>query len=1279
MSIEVWADVGGTFTDCLVHRDGKRRALKLLSSGRVLGRCAGQPSPNKLQIDATPGLSTPDFWVGASGWLVKPDGSRSSIGNVTAHTESELQFSLPVKLPLHPDGFVVELDAGLEAPVLATRVLLGIPLSQPLPALDVRLGTTRGTNALLTRQGAPTALLVTRGFGDILHIGEQDRPELFSLAIKKTVPLTTKVIEVDERLDAQGELVQPIKPSQVLEQLQRLKSMGIESIAICFLHAHINAQHERVAQRLAEQCDFANVSRSSEVAPLIKLVSRAETTTLDAYLNPILAGYLIQVWNQFGGESTCCFRLMTSSGNLVSPAAFRGRDSILSGPAGGVVGLGHVARLAKAEAAIGLDMGGTSTDVSRFEGKVGRRYESRVAGIRVMTPMMDIETVAAGGGSICNWTAEGRLAVGPDSAGANPGPACYGNGGPLTITDVNLVLGRIPESRFPFPLRRDAAEQHLQSLLKQLPESSRYLSTDDLAEGLLDIAVTQMAEAVRTVSTKQGSDVRTMALVGFGGAAGQHLCRVAQVLGMKRIVDHADASMLSAVGIGLADVGRVVTRGVYKTLSCCSAQQIEEIADSLRQEAETLLQSEPESTGLTDYHLQCDLRYHGTEASLSLAIAPFDSLVTRFHQTHERTFGYAQPQREIELVAIRCEATLQSNHIAGASPAVSETADKEQVKLWHRGEWVLATQIDRNTVKPSDSIVGPAIIAGPNSTLVVEPGWRAKLIAEETIELTPVTESKHSLGIIQAQQSVGQASSDPVLLEVLAKRWQGIADAMGEVLRRTSISVNVKERRDYSCAIFRGDGSLVANAPHVPVHLGAMGHTVRHLMQVFPEMSAGDCYLSNDPFSGGSHLPDVTAVSPVFCDTENQTGRRPNFFVASRAHHAEIGGRTPGSMPPDAKSLAEEGVVIRDFPLIRAGKTNLNDLRKLLSSGPFPSRCVDENLADIKAQQAAGAHGSRALSELAQQYSMEVLDGLMSRLLEVARLGIVSWIESLPEKPLQYQDQLDDGTSIAIAMQRTDQRLKIIFDTAGVHSHGFNATPAIVTAAVLYVLRTVSGSDLPLCDGVLRQVDLEIPNGLLDPPFHDDPNHCAAVVAGNVETSQRIVDTLLGALGAAAASQGTMNNVLFGDDSFGYYETIGGGSGATADHHGADAVHTHMTNTRITDPEILEWRLPIRLRQFAIRRASGGAGKHTGGNGIIREFELLKPLIVSLITSRRTCQPYGAAGGNPGKSGMNQWIKRDETITLPPTVTIQAHTGDRLLIATPGGGGWGRPASRPSP
>jgi 5-oxoprolinase (ATP-hydrolysing) len=1272
MSIEVWADVGGTFTDCLVHDGNRRQTLKLLSSGRVLAGCEPTDDPGTLKVTSAPALSTPGFWVGASGWMLHPDGSRSSLGKVTEQLAATIRFASPIGpgSAFLAGQSVLELDAGLESPVLATRILLGVPLSQSLPSLEVRLGTTRGTNALLTRQGARTALLVTRGFKDVLRIGEQERPNLFALAIEKPSPLTDHVVELNERLNAQGEVLTPIDPEEVTRCFKELKSAGIESVAICLLHAHINDQHERVAQHLAAEFEFANVSRSSEVAPLIKLVSRAETTVLDAYLNPILAGYVARVWNQFGGESRCRFRLMTSAGNLVSPDAFRGRDSILSGPAGGVVGLGHVARVAGAQAAVGLDMGGTSTDVSRFEGQVGRRYESRVAGVRVMTPMMDIETVAAGGGSICHWTSEGRLAVGPNSAGAEPGPACYGRGGPLTITDINFLLGRIPANRFPFPLHRDAAEQRLGELLDQIPEASRFPSPQHLAEGLLDIAVTHMAEAVRTVSTSQGSDVRKMALVGFGGAAGQHLCRVAQVLGMKRIVDHPDASMLSAVGIGLADIGRVVTRGVYEKLSQCDAKRVGELIESLQREADDLLRGEHDGSGSPAYHSHVDLRYVGTESTLPLPVDPFDSIADRFHEAHRQTFGYCQERREIECVAIRCEATLKARHAPVAPPNSLGGTEASTTPLWHRGQWVTAALIDRDSLRLDDQLVGPAVIAGPNSTLVVEPGWQARVIAEHSIDLTVVRDSANEAKL-PSQTTAMQPSDDPVLMEVAARRWQGIADAMGEVLRRTSISVNVKERRDYSCAIFRGDGSLVANAPHVPVHLGAMGHTVRHLMKVFPEMASGDCYLSNDPFSGGSHLPDVTAVTPVFCGGRTGPGH-PDFFVASRAHHAEIGGRTPGSMPPDATSLAEEGVVIRDFPLVRFGDVRLDQLRELLSSGPYPSRCVEENIADIAAQQAAGTHGSKALMELADLYSTAVLDDLMSRLLEVARIGVASWIETLDTRPMQFSDQLDDGTRIAVTLQRTGQRLRVSFETGGVHPHGFNATPAIVTAALLYVLRSVSGSDLPLCDGVLRQVDLEIPPGLLDPPFDPDPKNCAAVVAGNVETSQRIVDTLLGALGVAAASQGTMNNVLFGDRTFGYYETIGGGSGATEGHRGASAVHTHMTNTRITDPEVLEWRLPLRLRQFAIRHGSGGAGRFPGGDGIVREFELLRPLVVSLITNRRTCQPYGAAGGDPGQSGVNQWIRPNETITLPPTVTIQANTGDRLLIATPGGGGWGK-------
>ncbi len=1265
MPVSVWADVGGTFTDCIVRDSRERRETKVLSSGLIPVAIQSVIDDHTVRLKSIPCSEIEQFWRGASVSAIEGDGTARSLGTITSQIGDAITLTDSIRQTLSDHALTtLEINAGLEAPVLATRFLLGTHLDRPLPSTDVRMGTTRGTNALLTRQGATTALLITKGFADLLRIGEQDRPDLFALAITKLRPLTEQVIEVSERLDADGNVLEEIDLETLRGDLETLKESGIHSLAICFLHAHVNDIHELAAQRLAESTGFNNISISSDVAPLIKIVSRAETTTLDAYLNPILAGYVRKVWNQFGGEANCRFRLMTSGGNLVAPNTFRGRDSILSGPAGGVVALGHVARLAAAEQAIGLDMGGTSTDVSRFVGGVGRRYESRVAGVRVMTPMMDIETIAAGGGSICDISEDGRMTVGPESAGADPGPACYGRGGPLTVTDINLILGRISERRFPFALNVAAAKHAMSMVRRRLADSSPVSTDEELAEGFLNIAVTHMAEAVRKVSTSQGRDVRQMALVGFGGAAGQHVCRVAQTLQINRIIDHPDAGLMSALGMGLASIGRIVTQGVYQPLTEESAEMIARIADDLRSESKAMLDSEHEIGAALNFDFECDLRYQGTESPLSLPSEPVATLAQRFHQTHQQTFGYNQLDRPIELVTVRCEATVPSPTFAGSSEPLATKRADETTRIWHAGKWVEASYCERDSVSEGTKIAAPAMIVGRHGTLLIEPGWQAEAINNGIIEVKPV--DVHSSPMMVTSGS--DAADDPVILEVVARRLQGIADAMGEVLRRTAISVNIKERRDYSCAVFRRDGALVANAPHVPVHLGAMGHTVRHLIETFPNMTLGDCFLSNDPFTGGSHLPDLTVVTPVFCEH----GSAPDFFVASRAHHAEIGGRTPGSMPADAVSLAEEGVLIRDFPLVRSGQTNIDQLRMLLSSGPYPSRAVSENLADVAAQQAAGAYGASAVRELAAVYSPELIESLMSRLLSVAADSMQRWINTQSDDPMRFRDCLDDGSEISVTIKRNGQRLKIDFESCDVHPHGFNATPAIVTSAVLYVLRTVSGSDLPLCDGVLRHVDLSIPQGMLNPPANPDPTKCAAVVAGNVETSQRIVDVLLGALGVAAASQGTMNNVLMGDETFGYYETIGGGSGATPDADGADAVHTHMTNTRITDPEVLESRLPVRLHRFTIRRGSGGVGAHRGGDGIIREFEFLKPLIVSLLTGRRTVAPYGAAGGNPGKCGRNTLIKNNETIELSSTATIKVRMGDRLIIETPGGGGWGK-------
>jgi 5-oxoprolinase (ATP-hydrolysing) len=974
--------------------------------------------------------------------------------------------------------------------------------------------------------------------------------------------------------------------------------------------------------------------------------------------------------------------MMTSAGNLVRPERFRGRDSVLSGPAGGIVALARLAKDAGATSAIGLDMGGTSTDVSRFEGKVGRRSESNVAGVRIMTPMMDIHTVAAGGGSICSLT-DGRLMVGPDSAGAMPGPACYGRGGPLTITDVNLLLGRLPESKFPFRLDRKAALDRLTQIASEMDRlefasqksppadhGKRWTQNlESLAEGFLDIAVTHMAEAIRTISTARGSDVREMTLVGFGGAAGTHVCRVAKQLGMKRILDHPDAGLMSALGMGIASVGTTITRGIYQAIDhICESEMI-----AVARECCSAAQSELQQDSV--YSFELDVRYVGTESSLTVAWPAFaiDALdldlvaVKRaFLDRHQAVFGYVQPDRAIEIVSMRCDATIPSGvQIHSDSRRSNRDSIPHQTKIWHGGEYIDVQVWDRNSISAGDRIDSPAMVISATSTLLVEPDWQVTVQDDGSIEL--IHSDNDSLSNRFANQ---KTSDDPVLMEVTARRLQGIADAMGERLRATAISVNIKERRDYSCAIFTADGSLVANAAHVPVHLGAMGHTVRQMMTQFPNMSDGDCYLTNDPMAGGSHLPDLTLVTPVFVNAGTGDAA-PDFFVASRAHHAEIGGISPGSMPSGATCLAEEGVVIRNFALVQSGVSHSKRLRQQLQGGLYPSRNPDENLADLAAQAAAGVEGVKNLRQLATTIGSNTLSGLMNRLLDVAAEQTRRFVASQPDQPKRFVDSLDDGTKIGVTILKQNDRWRIAFDAVPVHPGGFNATPAIVTAATLYVLRCVSPSDLPLCDGVLRWIDLDIPTGMLNPPAHADPAKCAAVVAGNVETSQRIVDVLLGAMNAAAASQGTMNNFIVGDESFGYYETIGGGMGATRDGHGASGVHCHMTNTRITDPEIVETRLPIRLHRFEIRTGSGGNGKHRGGDGLIREFEFLKPLTVSLLTSRRTQGPYGIDGGGSGQPGRN-WHRTDGRLyELPPNVTLQVQPHDRLVIETPGGGAWG--------
>lgn len=1292
--MNVWADIGGTFTDCLVSRqrqNGSRfdESIKVLSSGLVVADVVSVES-RALVVSMPSNFVHDGFWNTAD--LATANGSY--IGKIQACSvlddrsprrapeRSTVQLALASELNFVVSaGDRVTLDGDLEAPVLATRLLLGIPINRPLPSLDVRLGTTRGTNALLTRGGAKTALLITEGFGDLLAIGTQNRPDLFALEIVKPEPLPKTIIEVRERLAADGSVLETLDQSSLRNSLKQLIQSADrpEVISICFLHAYQNDSHEKAAQRIAKEVGFDRVVCSSDIAALPRIVPRAETTTLDAYLLPILEDYVDRVQRQFGGSESCHMRWMTSSGNLVSSRSFRGRESVLSGPAGGVVALGEIARTLGLHGAVGLDMGGTSTDVSRFDGEIGRRQESMIAGIRVLSPMMDIHTVAAGGGSICG-VRDGRLFVGPESAGADPGPACYGRGGPLTITDINVILGRLPVDRFPFPLDSQAAVEALESIFKTL-DPSIASSPESLAEGFLQIAVTEMAEAARVVTTAAGNDVRQMALVGFGGAAGGHLCRVAEALDMHHTVDHPQAGILSAVGVGNAPVGRLVTRSRVQEIAgpvepesdrkirLDITASIEQLFEELSQESVRLLAEEEaiSATDLASERLEvsvvADLRYAGTQSTIELSIEPIATLAARMDAKHHETFGYDRPSMPIEMVAARAEAIIRSKQTQFVHQPTS--VDEDATRETESGSCPV---YDREALKSGTEIQGPAIISSPHSILVVEANWTASVNEANWIEL----HRQKTPEIIPKNDS----SNDAVEMEIVARRVQGIAEAMGEVIRRTSVSVNVKERRDYSCAVFLGDGSLVANAPHVPVHLGAMGHCVRSLIEAFPSMQPGDCFVSNDPFSGGSHLPDVTVVTPVFVARSGmlEANSMPDFFVASRCHHAEIGGMVPGSMAPRATCLADEGVVLRNLPLIYRGKSNHDAVRNLFSSSKYPSRNVDENMADIAAAEAAGRDGTRALQSLAESMNADRLEQLLRRLLDVAGEATATWIESLGTGELGFKDSLDDGTPVGVRLipDQESRRLTIDFTgTGAVHPNGFNATRSIVTAAVLYVLRCVTSNELPLCDGVLRRIELIIPPGLLDPPGDPDPEKCPAVVAGNVETSNRVVDVLLGALGVAAASQGTMNNLLIGDETFGYYETIGGGAGATANQPGADAVHTHMTNTRITDPEIFESRLPMRLVRFAIRHGSGGRGKHRGGDGMIREIEFLKPLQISMITSRRTTSPYGINGGLPGQSGQQFLIRGGVETKLDPSFSIEVQAGDRLRIETPGGGGFG--------
>jgi 5-oxoprolinase (ATP-hydrolysing) len=1142
-----------------------------------------------------------------------------------------------------------------------------IAVGAPLPACRVRIGTTVATNALLERRGADVVLIANRGLGDVLEIGTQERPELFDLAVRKPAPLARLVVEVPGRVAVDGAVVEDFDETAVRSALAAARAEGIGSVAINLIHAYAHPDFERRVRDVAEELGFAHVSVSHEVSGELGLLARGETTVVDAYLTPMLQAHVAALADALPGSP---LRFMQSSGGLTEAARFRGPNALLSGPAGGVVGAARVAAAAGFPKALGFDMGGTSTDVSFIaDGEVDRSFETLIGGVRVKAPMMRIHTVAAGGGSLCRFDGF-RFVVGPESAGSDPGPLCYGraHARALAVTDLNFALGRIQPDHFPFALERAPVERALDAVQAELRAAGHAYDRDRIAAGFIEVANASMAKAIAEVSVARGVDPRDCALVGFGGAAGQHVCAIARELGIRTVLLHPLAGILSAYGIGAAavswdgqhDAGRVpLSRGGEPL-----PEAVRAALEELEREGDAALSHEGLAPERVRRERRLDLRYLGTETALAIAEPADGDWAAAFEAEHEARFGYLRASRAIEIVTARVRAWGSASDTAEPAGGLAEVGDGAGSIVRHESAWfpeagrVSAPVYERSALGAGARIEGPALILEATGTVVLDPGFQAEVGADGTLSLVD------SAGARRAA-AVDLARADPIRLEVFGNRFMGIAEQMGAVLRNTSVSTNIKERLDYSCAVFDAAGGLVANAPHIPVHLGAMAETVRAVRARFPDLEDGDVVVTNDPAAGGSHLPDVTAVTPVFAG-----GAAPAFFVASRGHHADIGGITPGSMPADSRSLEEEGVLLRPFKAVRRGVFDEAALRDALTGARFPARSPDDNVAELEAMVAANKSGEALLAALVAEHGAEVLAATMQQLQQAAAGKVAREIAKLADGVHRFEDRLDDGTTIRVALAIAGDCMTIDFagTDAAVPGNG-NAPRAVVQAAVIYVLRALVAERIPLNGGCLDPVEIRIPAGsLLDPP----PG--AAVVGGNVETSQRIVDVLLGAIGGVAASQGTMNNVAFGDATYGYYETIGGGAGAGADWDGASAVHTHMTNTRITDAEVLEARHPVRLLEFSRRRGSGGAGRRPGGDGLVRRFEFLAPVTVSLMCERRVTAPYGVAGGEAGAPGRNAVEAADGTQReVPGRATLELESGQRLRIETPGGGGFGSP------
>lgn len=1141
-----------------------------------------------------------------------------------------------------------------DAAIAGIQEILELSENEALPVdriAAVKMGTTVATNALLERKGARTLLVVDYGFADLLAIGDQTRPRLFDLAVRRPDPLYDDVIEIGGRIDRDGGQVTPLDEAATLALLAAKHAEGFDAVAIALAHSWAHGATEALVADLARRAGFAQVSASHAVSPLIGLVARGRTTVVDAYLSPVLRRYVDRVAGALGPVP---LHFMQSNGGLAEARAFQGKDAILSGPAGGVVAAARTAQAAGFDRVIGFDMGGTSTDVMLYAGRFERVLDAEVAGVEMRVPMMAIETIAAGGGSILHYDGS-RFRVGPDSAGAVPGPACYRRGGPLTVTDANVLVGKVQPGMFPAVFGPNGDEPlDVAATRRGFSDLATAIGMDDprrVAEGFLEIAVAQMAAAIKRVALERGEDVTTFALQCFGGAGGQHACRVAEVLGMRTVLIHPFAGVLSAYGMGLADRVAIRQRSVERPLG----EALDDLVDALAEEAAQEVGADARRVA-TVY-----LRYAGTDTALPVDRADVDTMRIAFEAAHRARFGFVSPERAIVIESVVVEAIVAGEPVASRPTflrADGPSAPIAYVTVWTGGTEHHTPVHDRAALRPGHRITGPALIREAIATTMVEPGWAVTVGDGGDLVL------RHDGAATQAAPD--PTIVDPVRLELFNTRFMGIAERMGVVLRNTATSVNMKERLDFSCALFDAQGRLIANAPHVPVHLGAMGESVRTIIASRgATLKPGDVVALNDPFNGGTHLPDVTVIAPVFDD-----GGEIRFFVANRGHHADIGGLTPGSTPPNSRTLDEEGVVIDDFLLVDGGDFQEAAFRALLSQARYPARSPDTNVADIKAQLAANSTGIAELTALVATSGWAVVRAYMGHVMTHAEESVRRVLTRLSDGTFDYA--MDDGTPlrVRVTIDRAARAATIDFTGTGRASSGnFNAPPAVTRAVVLYAFRCLVGEDLPLNEGCLTPLSIVIEDGcFLSPP----PG--SAVVAGNTEVSQAVCNALLGALGASAAAQGTMNNFLFGNDRYQYYETICGGTGAGPDFAGTSAVHSHMTNTRITDPEILEHRYPVRLDRFAIRRGSGGVGARSGGNGVIRAITALEPMTATIVASRRTVAPFGLAGGGDGAVGMQRVDRHDGTIQqLAGVDQVELASGDRFVIETPGGGGYGLP------